>query len=210
MASRPALVTLAAGAATGSDSLREDCMISSEVLARQQLLACDVDGVLTDGTIVYGSGNCESKAFSIIDGLGIRVARLSHFPIIWLARRRADAVARRAAELNVRVCQGVSDKAAALRELAAEHGVSLEEITYIGDDLDDLPSFAIAGLSIAVGNALPDVKAAAMHVTDAPGGHGAVREVIELIFRAQGCWDDAVRVYLDSLASHPTTCAGAK
>jgi 3-deoxy-D-manno-octulosonate 8-phosphate phosphatase (KDO 8-P phosphatase) len=174
-------------------------MVPQDLLAGQRLLACDVDGVLTDGSIIYCSGNQESKMFSIKDGLGIRVATLSHFPVVWLARRTADAVARRAAELNVQLYQGMSDKEAVLCRVSADLGIPLEQITYIGDDLDDLRPMRVAGLAIAVADAAPEVQAAAAYTTAAAGGKGAVREVIEMIFRAQGCWDAALERYQDSL-----------
>ncbi|HOF89383.1 MAG TPA: HAD hydrolase family protein [Armatimonadota bacterium] len=176
-------------------------MVSRTRLAAQRLLACDVDGVLTEGGIIYGSGNQELKVFSIKDGLGIRVATCSHFPVVWLARRSADAVARRAAELNVQLYQGESDKEAVLRRVAEQYGLALAEITYVGDDLDDLRPMRIAGLAVAVADAAPEVQAAADVVTRAPGGKGAAREVIELLFHAQDRWDAALACYLDSLAA---------
>lgn len=179
-------------------------MVSQEVLALQQLLVCDVDGVMTEGSIVYATGNLELKLFNIKDGLGIRLARLSGFPVVWLARRVADAVAHRAAELNVQVYQGQSDKAAVLRKIAVDQGLSLQEVTYLGDDIDDLPAMRLAGLAIAVADAAPEVKAAAAYTTEAAGGKGAVREVIELIFRAQDRWESGMQTYLDSLTTPAT------
>jgi 3-deoxy-D-manno-octulosonate 8-phosphate phosphatase (KDO 8-P phosphatase) len=174
-------------------------MVPQALLAGQRLLACDVDGVLTEGSIIYCSGNQELKMFSIKDGLGIRVATLSHFPVIWLARRTSDAVARRAAELNVQLYQGMSDKEAVLRKVSVDTGIPLEAITYIGDDLDDLRPMGIAGVAVATADATPEVQAAAAYTTQAPGGKGAVREVVELLLRAQGTWDAALEQYLDSL-----------
>jgi len=175
-------------------------MVDQAILARQRLLACDVDGVLTDGGITYASGNLETKEFSIKDGLGIRLMNVVHFPVIWVAKRMSDAVTRRAAELNVVAYQGSANKAALLRRVAKEHGIALEEMTYIGDDVDDLPAMRIVGLPVAVGDAVRAVHDAALYVTEIPGGYGAVREVIELLLTAQGRMDEAVSGYLAHVA----------
>jgi 3-deoxy-D-manno-octulosonate 8-phosphate phosphatase (KDO 8-P phosphatase) len=164
-----------------------------------RLLVSDVDGVLTDGTISYGTGNLEEKAFNIKDGLGLRLATWAEFPVAWLSGRRSDAVTRRAAELGVRLYDGVSDKNAGLRQVAAEHGVHLAQIAYVGDDLNDLPALALAGLPIAVADAVPEVKEAARYITGALGGHGAIREVVELLLRGQGRWEAAKAIYFAHL-----------
>jgi 3-deoxy-D-manno-octulosonate 8-phosphate phosphatase (KDO 8-P phosphatase) len=164
-----------------------------------RLLVSDVDGVLTDGTIVYGSENLESKGFNIKDGLGLRLATWAGLPVAWLSGRRSDAVTRRAAELGVRLYEGISDKDAGLRAVAVDHGVALAEIAYVGDDLNDLPALALAGLPIAVADAVPEVKTAAAYITGALGGHGALREVVELILRGQGRWDAGMAVYFQHL-----------
>lgn len=169
----------------------------TERLARVKVLVMDVDGVLTDGTIVYGSGNVEIKAFNIKDGLGMKLAVMNGLPIVWLTGRRSDAVARRASELNVQVQQGSTDKDAGLRDIARNMVVALDEIAYVGDDLNDLPALRIAGVPIAVADAAPEVIEAACHVTSNPGGHGAIREVIEMIFNAQDRWSAAITRFLD-------------
>jgi 3-deoxy-D-manno-octulosonate 8-phosphate phosphatase (KDO 8-P phosphatase) len=171
-------------------------MVDTALLARQKLLACDVDGVLTDGGITYATGNIETKEFSIKDGLGIRLMNIVHFPVVWVAKRMSDAVTRRAAELNVVAYQGTANKEAVLRRIAEEHGITLEEITYIGDDVDDLPALRVAGVPVAVADAVKVVRAAAVYVTEIPGGYGAVREVIELLLDAQGKLDEATEKYL--------------
>jgi len=163
---------------------------------RIKLLACDVDGVLTDGTIIYGNGAVELKAFNIKDGLAMKLAGWNALPVVWITGRCSEAVARRAAELDVHVQQGAGDKDAGLRAVADIHGLSLDEIAYVGDDLNDLPALRIAGLPVAVADAVPEVIATAAYVTTAPGGHGAIREVITAILKAQGRWDEAVEVYL--------------
>lgn len=174
-------------------------MTVEQRLAGIKLLACDVDGTLTDGSITYGSGILEIKAFNIRDGLGLKLASWYQFPVVWLTGRTSDAVERRAGELNVQVYQGASDKAAGLRHVANDRGIALEAIAYIGDDINDLPALGIAGLPIAVADAAPEVLAVAAYVTKAPGGAGAVREALEYILRGQGRWEEAVQTYLSRL-----------
>ncbi len=164
-----------------------------------KLLVTDVDGVLTDGSIIYGNGEVELKAFNIKDGLGMRLAGQSGLPIVLLTGRSSEAVTRRARELGVRVRQGTQDKGAGLRAIAAETGITVEEIAYVGDDLNDLPALRIAGFPVAVADAVPEVLESAAYVTKTAGGHGAIREVIEYILRNQGCWEGAVTAYLDQL-----------
>ena len=171
-------------------------MVSNEQLARIRLLACDVDGVITDGALIYSSGSMELKVFNIKDGLGIKLAGWCGLPVIWLTGRKSEAVAWRADELGVQVYQGAADKEAGLRRVARDKGVSLSEIAYIGDDLNDLPAMRLAGLPAAVADAAPEVAALAAYVTQAPGGHGAVRELIEYILRGQGRWEAAIETYL--------------
>jgi 3-deoxy-D-manno-octulosonate 8-phosphate phosphatase (KDO 8-P phosphatase) len=173
--------------------------MDTEKLGNIAMLVCDVDGVLTDGMIVYGTDNMEIKAFHVRDGLAMKLAWVHHFPIVLLTGRNSDALARRAGELNARVYQGVRDKGAGLIAMAEEYGIPLEKIAYVGDDLNDLPAMQLAGLPIAVADATQEVLATAAYVTNAAGGQAAIREVIELIFRAQGRWDDAVQTYLDHL-----------
>lgn len=171
----------------------------TEKLLRVQMLACDVDGVLTDGAIAYGSEHLEIKAFNIKDGMAMSIASVCDFPVVWITGRRSEAVTRRADELQVRVYQGVVDKERGLRNAAEDCGLAPSAIAYLGDDLNDLPALRIAGLPCAVADSAADVLHAAAYVTQAPGGGGAVREVIELIFRAQQRWDEAVARYLASL-----------
>ena len=170
-----------------------------QAVSQIKLLVCDVDGVLTDGAIILGSGGMEMKAFNSRDGLAMRLAGLNELPVVWLTGRSSEAVTRRAAELQVRVQQGIAEKAAGLRAITADAGVAMEEIAYVGDDLNDLPALRLAGLPIAVADAVPEVLAVAAYVTNAAGGHGAIREVIELILHGQQRWDAAVERFLTFL-----------
>jgi 3-deoxy-D-manno-octulosonate 8-phosphate phosphatase (KDO 8-P phosphatase) len=158
-----------------------------------RLLVCDVDGVLTDGGMWLTSDGREAKRFSAHDGLGLSLARAAGLTTAFLTARRSPVVARRARECGVPlVLQGRRDKGPALAELCRRAAVPTAATAYVGDDLVDLPALRLAGLAVAVANAVPEVKRAADFVTAACGGHGAVREVIEHLLKAQGRWTQAV------------------
>jgi 3-deoxy-D-manno-octulosonate 8-phosphate phosphatase (KDO 8-P phosphatase) len=161
-----------------------------------ELLVLDVDGVLTGGGIVHGVG-AEPKEFFVRVGSGLNVWHECGKRTGIVTGRRSAAVEARAAELGVAlVTQGAGDKLAALSELLGRAGVGPEAVCYVGDDLPDLPPMQRCGLAVAVADACPEVRAAAHHVTRAPGGRGAAREAIELILRCQGAWRPAVeRLY---------------
>jgi len=168
-------------------------------LKRVRLLAMDVDGVLTDGSMVIGQHG-DTKVFNVLDGLGISLAMEAGLDIAWVSGNNSTVVTERARSLGVEeVHQAERYKSVALREVAERKGLSLEEVAYIGDDLNDLPAFEASGVAFAVANAAPEVKAAADYVTERSGGRGAVREVIEMILKAQGRWDDGVRAFLETL-----------
>ena len=158
-----------------------------------KLIIVDVDGVLTDGTVVVGETDEHAKRFHVHDGLGLRLAMLAGKTVAIMTAAGSDAVARRAEQLGVtHVYQYVPDKGAALEKLRDELGLGPDEVCYIGDDLLDLPAMARAGLPVAVADAAEEVKAAAALVTKRPGGHGAVREAVEHILRGEGVWQDAI------------------
>ena len=169
-------------------------------LASVRLLAMDVDGVLTDGTLGYDSAGSEQKRFHVADGLGLVVIQQVGVKVAWISGRKSASVERRAAELGT-ICllQHVKYKSIALQELASELKVREEEIAYIGDDWNDLPAFSVAGVGIAVANAAFDVKQVAHYVTQTLGGHGAVREVCELLLEAKEIRVEGLSLYLDSL-----------
>jgi 3-deoxy-D-manno-octulosonate 8-phosphate phosphatase (KDO 8-P phosphatase) len=158
-----------------------------------EMLVLDVDGVLTDGGIIYSDAGVEVKQFHVRDGSGLK---LWH----WLGKRAAIITGRtshlvevRAAELDIHpVIQGSVDKLAAYRRILAEEGLKPEQVCCVGDDLPDLPVLADCGLAVAVADGCPEIRAAAHYVTRAPGGRGAVREIIELILQGQGLWAKAV------------------
>jgi 3-deoxy-D-manno-octulosonate 8-phosphate phosphatase (KDO 8-P phosphatase) len=154
-----------------------------------QLLVLDVDGVLTDGAIVYGTGGLEVKAFHVRDGSGLKLWHQAGKRTAVITGRRSPVVDVRAAELGVGlVLQGAGDKLAALAQVLEWAGVPPSVTCYVGDDLPDLPPLRACGLAAAVADACAEVRAAAQYVTRARGGRGAVREVIELILRCQGAW----------------------
>ncbi|HUL55510.1 MAG TPA: HAD family hydrolase [Usitatibacter sp.] len=151
-----------------------------------RLAIFDVDGVMTDGTLWFGPQGEAFKAFNILDGHGLKMLRSSGVATAIISGRASEAVARRAAELDIaHVVQGSQDKAAAFEKLLASLGVQAEACAYVGDDLPDLPVMRRCGLAVAVANAHESVKSEAHYVTRAGGGRGAVREVCDLVLRAQ-------------------------
>ncbi len=154
--------------------------------ARIRLFAMDVDGVLTDGTVFISSDGTETKRFSIIDGLGLKLLRASGLELAWITGRQSAATSVRATELKIPyVIQGRPDKLTALSELSASLGLKLRDCAYMGDDVIDTPAIAAAGIGICVPPGLPSALAAAAYVTRRLPGHGAVREVCDLLLAAR-------------------------
>jgi 3-deoxy-D-manno-octulosonate 8-phosphate phosphatase (KDO 8-P phosphatase) len=161
-----------------------------------KLILLDVDGVLTDGTVIVHGDGTESKGFHIRDGAAMVWAGQSGIPVGLLSARSSAATAQRAAQLGIKiVSQGVADKAQEFGRLAAAAGVAEDAIAYMGDDLLDLPVFARAGLAAAPADAADDVRTRAHWVSTLPGGRGAVRQLVEMILRAQGRWDSLLSTY---------------
>ena len=162
-----------------------------------KLIALDVDGTLTDGTLLYNSDGGQSKAFHVADGLGIVMAQAAGLKIAVISGRSSGMVEARMAELKVtELVQNCGDKAAALTQIMAKYDLLPEETAYVGDDINDLPAFAVAGLKIAVADASETLKSQADWVTPRRGGAGAVRDAIEEILRRQGRLEEAVAAYL--------------
>jgi 3-deoxy-D-manno-octulosonate 8-phosphate phosphatase (KDO 8-P phosphatase) len=158
-----------------------------------RLMIFDVDGVLTDGTLLYGPQGEELKAFSAHDGHGLKMLADSGVACALLSGRRSAAVARRAAELGIRhVLQGIEDKLAS----ATQMGVALDEIGFMGDELVDLPVLTRCRFACAPREAPEAVRARVHYVAKAPAGRGAVREVCELVMRAQDSYERALGKYL--------------
>ena len=166
-------------------------------LKRVKLFLCDVDGVLTDGSIFIG-GEREFKRFNIRDGLGLVLARRAGVKVGWVSARPSAATKLRAEELKIDflVQQGDNmSKTAAIEQLLAAQKLNWNDVCFVGDDIIDLGPLTRAGLAVAVGDAVPEAKAAAHWVTRAPGGRGAVRETVEMILQAQGKWQSFRELY---------------
>jgi 3-deoxy-D-manno-octulosonate 8-phosphate phosphatase (KDO 8-P phosphatase) len=166
-------------------------------LKRIKLFLCDVDGVMTDGAVFIG-GAREIKRFDIRDGFGLVLLRRAGLKVGWVSSRPSPVTRRRARELKIDflVQQEISrSKVAAVEKLLRRTRRHWDEVCYVGDDVMDLGVLRRAGLAVAVGNGIREVKTAAHYVTRAPGGHGAIREVAEMILQAQGKWDSIVAHY---------------
>lgn len=159
-----------------------------------RLVLTDVDGVMTDGTVLLLPDGQEAKAFHIRDGLALAWARRAGLMTGILSGRASEAVARRAAELGMSVVrQGVRDKGAVFRDILAEHKLAPHEVAYVGDDVNDLPVLREVGLSAAPADAAFEVRSEAFMITEARGGQGCLREFLEAVLRARGDWDRFVR-----------------
>jgi 3-deoxy-D-manno-octulosonate 8-phosphate phosphatase (KDO 8-P phosphatase) len=161
------------------------------------MLLLDVDGVLTDGGIIYESGGAaegaELKRFDIQDGMGVTLAIRAGLQVGILTGRSSGLVARRAQELQMSVLkQGFHDKLAGWNEILIETGLTPAAIAYIGDDVQDLPVLWRAGLSAAPANAVPEVRDQVDYVCRASGGRGAVRELIDLLLERKGIRDEVI------------------
>ena len=157
---------------------------------RVRIAIFDVDGVLTDGTLYYSDTGVEIKAFHVRDGQGLKMLQASGVLTAIISSRRSNAVELRARELGIELLyQGVADKLAICRELLARLSLEAPAAAYIGDDLVDLPVMMHCGLAVTVPEAPVAVRRRAHYVTQARGGHGAARELCELIMHAQGTLD---------------------
>ena len=164
-------------------------------LSRIKLLLCDVDGVLTDASVYVGGGT-ELKRFNIRDGLGLATLRREGLKVGWLSSRPSAATAQRAEELKIDfLLQSRKSKVAEVEQLLAQTGLEWEEVCYAGDNIIDLGVLKRAGVAVAVANGVAETKAVADYITRAGGGHGAVREVAELILKAQNKWGRVVADY---------------
>lgn len=158
-----------------------------------RLILSDVDGVLTDGSILMLPEGGEGKTFHVRDGLATMLAHRAGLRTGLLSGRSSPVVARRAEELGVAVVrQGEADKGAALRDILATEGIAAEQVAYLGDDLNDLPVMMEVGLTAAPADAPFEVRAQAFMVLDAPGGKGCFREFVEAILKARGDWEGVV------------------
>jgi 3-deoxy-D-manno-octulosonate 8-phosphate phosphatase (KDO 8-P phosphatase) len=177
-----------------SETARESSIV--DACAAIELLVLDVDGVMTDGSIYVDDNGLETKVFHVRDGAGIAYWKRLGKRVVIISGRTCRAVAHRAAELGIeRVYQGRLDKRTVLQEVLSLEGLAARQACMIGDDLADIPALRLAGVAVAVGDAVSEVKSVAHYITVQPGGRGAVREVIEWLLRAQGQWSGIAQSY---------------
>ena len=161
-----------------------------------QCILSDVDGVLTDGGILFNNEGIETKSFHIRDGLGIKLWQRAGYQFGILTARTSHIVKVRSAELGIKIVrQGFEEKLPIAQQIMAELKVDPAEVCYIGDDLTDLPVMRHVGWSVAVADAVSEIRDHADQVTKAAGGCGAVRELIEYLLRSKGRWEDLIRHY---------------
>ncbi len=166
-------------------------------LSEIKLLVLDVDGVLTDGTLIVSADGSESKNFNVLDGHGIKLWKRAGLKVAFLSGRVSESTEHRARRLEVDYClQDCRDKLPALEKLLKKAKFSPRQVAYIGDDLPDLPPMGYVGFAVAVSNAVDEVKKHADFITTRPGGSGAAREVIEYILKSTGKWAKLMERYL--------------
>jgi len=161
--------------------------ISRNILQRIRLFATDVDGVLTDAGMYYAESGDEWKKFNTRDGMGIKLLQRAGIITAIVTQERTKLVARRAEKLAIpELHQGVMDKLLLVSEMAVRHGLTLSQVAYIGDDINDLETLKAVGFSATPADGMPQVAAAVDYICQKKGGEGAVREIIEMILEAQG------------------------
>lgn len=155
------------------------------------LLLTDVDGVLTDGSLTFDAEGVETKTFNVRDGLGIRLWQRAGGKVGIVTGRASTIVESRGRELDIDIIyQAVKEKLPVVQDIAEQNGVSLDQVAYLGDDLPDLPVVKAVGFGVAVADAAPELHAVADYVTSLPGGRGALREVVEMLLKESGKWDE--------------------
>ena len=160
--------------------------LSRTMLQQLRLFATDVDGVLTDAGMYYSESGDEWKKFNTCDGMGIKLLQKAGFITAIVTQERTRLVARRAEKLAIpELHQGVMDKLSVIRDMAARHGIALQQIAYIGDDVNDMEALKAVGVSAAPADGLPQVREVVDYVCQKKGGEGAVRELIELILQSR-------------------------
>ena len=162
-------------------------------LQKVRLCICDVDGVLTNGTVIMGDGK-EYKSFNIQDGLGLLLLMRSGVQVAWVSNRPSAVTQQRARELGItHLVQSKDSKVHAIEALMVKEGFNWADVCYVGDDVVDLGALKRAGVSVAVANAIDEAKKLADYVTQARGGDGAVRETVRLLLEAQGKWQELIK-----------------
>ena len=165
-----------------------------ESLRKIKVIISDVDGVMTDGGIILGTGGQEFKRYDVKDGMGITMARKAGLKVCIITGRKSESVTIRAEELKFDgVYQGYFNKVEAFQVMKKEFGLDDENFLHLGDDILDIPLFEIVGFSVSPADGIKQVTAIVDHVTTAPGGRGVLRETVELVLEAQGKLDDVIR-----------------
>lgn len=176
-----------------------DTVVEGELRAKIEqlkLIILDVDGVMTDGAIICDGRGGELKSFNVRDGFGIKLAQRSGVDVAIITARSSEAVAQRARELGIELLiQGAVDKLGAYEEILDRTGLAPEQTAFVGDDLIDLPVLVRVGFSATVPDAPDEVKSRVDYVTRARGGHGAVREVVELVLKVKGLFGEVLKQY---------------
>ena len=163
-----------------------------------KFIMLDVDGVLTDGRIIFSSKGEELKCFNAQDGCAMVLAQKAGIKIVFVTGRTSKIVKRRAKEHNVtEVFQGVINKIEVMNKLMKKYKVTPEEIAFLGDDLVDIAIMKKCGFAVAVADAVPEVKEIAHYLTQRGGGKGAIREILDLIIKAQGKWEEVTKSYYE-------------
>lgn len=174
-------------------------ILSKQLLTKVQqirLIALDVDGILSDGKIIYDANGVETKAFYVQDGVGIKALQKYGVTVAIITGRNSPMVSKRATELGIEhIVQGRDDKGVALTQLAKQLDVPLTACAYMGDDLPDISALKLVGFAASVPNAHDAVKPYADYISSREGGHGAVREVADIILQGIGCYDAMLSQY---------------
>jgi 3-deoxy-D-manno-octulosonate 8-phosphate phosphatase (KDO 8-P phosphatase) len=174
-------------------------MVEESLLNRARkikLLLLDVDGVLTDGRIIYDSKGRDSKFFNVHDGLGVYLLKKANISTVLITAKGSRSIKPRARDMRVaEILADVSPKSSVFDKILRKYRVNPEEVCFVGDDLVDLCLMSKVGFAVAVFNAAPEIKNAAHYITQREGGRGAVREVSELILKSQGKWQEIIESY---------------
>ncbi len=176
-----------------SDNFKQELV---ERARKIKVLLLDVDGVLTDGRIIYDSKGRDSKFFDVHDGMGVYALNKAGIKTIIVTAKSSKAIKPRARDMCVaEIFADISPKSSILPIITKKYKVASDEICFVGDDLVDLGLMKLVGLPVAVFNACPEIKQAAGYISIRYGGRGAVREIAELILKSQGKWEDIIRFY---------------
>ena len=171
-------------------------MDMQEKLKSIDLLLLDVDGVLTDGGLIYDDNGCQIKKFNSKDGLGIRLLLDFNIKVGIITGRSSKALTHRCQNLGITLLfQGIKDKAEILKQILKQTGIPASNTAFMGDDLPDLPVMKQVGIPIAVSDAHQDLYSIAAIITSARGGHGAVREICEAILKSKGLWSQVQKQF---------------